>query len=175
VDARALGYVSALRSVDIVAGQTANLELELANRQVYLDTVKVVGRRLADTKEYLDFQRRQRAGFGRFWDEDRLQRSNAFYVSDLFRMTLGATVLPGGRVLFRADGHGGYCQPTVFLDGMRFSAMEDLPLDAFVNVENIRAMEAYTRTLQVPAEFRTINGCGAIAIWTGVRTRSQIK
>ncbi|MBC7896103.1 MAG: carboxypeptidase regulatory-like domain-containing protein [Cytophagaceae bacterium] len=176
VDARALGYISALRPVDIIGGKTAIVDFVLDNRQVFLDTVKVVGRRVVDTPQHQDFLRRQRMGLGRFWDEDALEKSRALYVSDLFRMTPGVNVLPGGRLLFRAlSGFQQYCMPTLFLDGMRMGGLEDLPLDALVNVQDIRAMEAYTRGSQVPAQFQTMTGCGSIVIWTGARTRRQFQ
>jgi hypothetical protein len=44
-------------------------------------------------------------------------------------------------------------------------------LDEFILPSSIAAMEIYPSGAATPLEFRAANGCGAIVIWTKVRTR----
>jgi hypothetical protein len=171
VDARAIGHVSALQPVDIVAGPPATANIVLANRKVYLDTVKVVGRRVVDSQQHLDFLRRKRQGFGSFFDEAELEKRPAMYLTDYLRMTPGVRVFDRGRILFRSMGFSQYCSPTLFLDRMRIGEVNELGIDALVSPQDVIAMEVYSRPTQVPAEFQTLDGCGAIVVWTGRRSR----
>ncbi|MBC7896105.1 MAG: carboxypeptidase regulatory-like domain-containing protein [Cytophagaceae bacterium] len=176
VDARAIGFVSALRPIDIVAGAPASAHFVLDTREAFLDTVKVIGRAVAMSQQHLEFLRRKRQGLGRFFDEDDIEKRNPFYVSDLLRMTAGVRILTGGRVLFRAfSGLGQYCTPSLYLDGMQVTGIEEMGLDAFLSVHDIRAMEVYTRGAQVPAQFARDVGCGALVVWTGPRTRNTLR
>jgi hypothetical protein len=172
IDARALGYLSAVRSVDVLHDVVTNITIELPDRQSFLDTVRVMSRAPAVTYHDQEFTQRRRVGIGRFWDEDDIEKARALFVSDLFRLTPGVRILPRGQMHFQSIG-GLYCVPVVFLDGQRLAGMGNVPIDAMVNVEDIRAIEAYTRGSQVPAQFKTLDGCGSIVIWTGARRRRQ--
>ena len=68
----------------------------------------------------------------------------------------------------RGTGFQAYCYPTLYIDGVRVFN-NDGDLDAFVNVQDIRAMEVYPRGGSVPVEFQTLEGCGSLVIWTGGR------
>ena len=105
-------------------------------------------------------------------DEESIGQRNPMYVSDLFRLTPGVTVAPGGnfgnQVLMRGSGFNSFCLPAVFIDGMRIINTQG-DLDAFVNAQDIRALEVYTRASNVPPQFLTMEGCGSLVIWTGGR------
>ena len=72
----------------------------------------------------------------------------------------------------RGTGFQRFCAPTVFIDGARvFNSGGDL--DAIVNVQDVRAIEVYTRGSSVPIEFSNLDGCGSLVVWTGGRRPSQ--
>lgn len=175
VDARALGYVVAVRTVDIRAGSPVFMDFVLDNRRAFLDTVRVVGRPIAISQQHLSFLRRRQQAIGRFFDENEIERRNPLYVTDLLRMTAGVRVLTGGRVMFRAGSGGQDCAPSVFVDGLQVAGVEQVGLDAFLSVQDIRGMEVYTRGAQVPVEFTREGNCGALVVWTGPRSRSTLR
>ncbi len=175
VEARALGYLPRRRAVDVLAtGETvANLTLE--SFVTYLDTVKVRAQRVFSSRAIQEFEQRRKAGFGHFFDEDDINKRNPFFVGDLLRITPGVRVVPGqfgSRILMRGTGLQSTCVPTVFLDGARVFN-NDGDLDALVNVQDVRAMEVYTRGSSVPAQFQNLDGCGSLVLWTGGRRPSQ--
>ncbi|MBC7896104.1 MAG: carboxypeptidase regulatory-like domain-containing protein [Cytophagaceae bacterium] len=174
IDARAIGFLPVTRSVDFVEGQVTTADFVLESRQSYLDTVRVVSRRLMDTPQHLEFLARKKLGFGTFLDEEDIEKRNPMFVSDVLRVVPGVTVLPGGfggSVRFRnTGGFAQYCVPAVFIDGMQVFDISSLGLETVVSPEIVRAIEVYPRPLQVPAQYRTTNGCGSLVIWTGPRS-----
>ncbi len=101
-----------------------------------------------------EFEQRRKAGFGTFFDEDAINKRNPFFMADLLRTTPGVTVAPsssfGSRILMRGTGFQAMCAPTVFVDGVRvFNSDGDL--DAIVNVQDVQAMEVYSRGSSVPS------------------------
>ena len=101
----------------------------------------------------------------------RQEKRNPFFMADLLRMTPGVQVIPGqfgSRILMRGMGFSAFCYPAVFIDGMKVMNV-DGDIDAFVNVQEIRAMEVYPRGGSVPVQFQTLDGCGSLVIWTGGR------
>lgn len=176
VEARAVGFLPQRRAVDILEGADGVADLTLESFGTYLDTVKVTTQRVFTSSRLREFEERKRAGFGYFMDEDAINKRNPIFMSDLFRMTPGVLIAPGpagrNRVLMRATGMQAYCQPEIFLDGMRVSNI-DGDLEAIVNVQDVRAVEVYTRGSNVPAQFQTLAGCGSMVIWTGGRRPPQ--
>ena len=168
LEARALGYLPLTRTVDVHPSAAAVADFTMELRSVYLDTVRVVGTRVYDSPEYRGFLERKKRGFGYFMDEEYIERRNAIYVSDLFRMIPGVRITSGfggGQVFLR-----GGCSPTVFVNGMRMAKLDGFGLEDFVSASEVRALEVYTRGSGVPLEFTTIDGCGAVVFWTGGRT-----
>ncbi|MEO6446428.1 MAG: carboxypeptidase regulatory-like domain-containing protein [Gemmatimonadaceae bacterium] len=173
LEARALGYLPQRRAVDILEGDEAVSPIALAAVGTSLDTVRVKATRLYVSPERAAFERRKRMGFGYILDEDDVEQKNAFFMRDFFRMAPGVTIARGAgfgdRILMRGFGFGGtYCAPEVFLDGMRVMNIEG-DLDQFINASDVRALEVYSHASSIPAEYQTMNGCGAIVIWSGAR------
>jgi len=171
LEARAIGFLPQRHPVDILTGSETVADLTMESFGTYLDTVKVRAQRVYASRQVQDFEARRRRGFGTFLDEEAIEKRNPFYVSDLFRMIPGVTIAPGSfgnRIFMRGMGFQAFCVPALFIDGARVTS-DDGNLDAFVNVQDIRAMEVYTRGSSVPAEFQTLQGCGSIVVWTGSR------
>jgi hypothetical protein len=167
MEVRALGFELLRRPVDILPSDAATVvALAPVSR---LDTVRVTATR--PSPGLAAFEARRKRGFGYFLDEAAIEKRQALAMSDLLRTTPGVSVSPGmfgDQVMMR--GSGGFCSPTIFLDGTRIMN-EDGNLDGFINPQDVRAIEVYTRGSSVPAELQSLNGCGVIAIWTGARGR----
>ena len=169
MEIRALGFELLRRPIDILPSEPATVvALAPISR---LDTVRVNATRTS--RALVAFEERRKKGFGHFLDEAAIEKRQASAMSDLLRMTPGITVAPGmfgDQVLMRGTGMRSFCSPSVFIDGNRVMN-DDGNLDGFVNPQDVRAVEVYTRGSNVPAEFQSLSGCGVIAIWTGMRGR----
>lgn len=171
LEARALGFLPQRRAIDVMATGETVADFRLESFGTFLDTVKVTAQSVWKSREMREFDERRKRGFGTFLDEDAIEKRHPIYVGDLLRMTPGVQVVPGGfgqRVLMRGMGFQAYCSPSIWVDGMRVMNM-DGDLDAFVNVQDIKAMEVYPRGGTVPVQFQTLEGCGSLVIWTGAR------
>jgi Carboxypeptidase regulatory-like domain/TonB-dependent Receptor Plug Domain len=173
VEARAIGFLPVRRPVDVRDGDDAIVELRLESMATYLDTVKVVAERIFTSRRMQEFESRRRSGFGYFLNDREIERRNPIYVADIMRMIPGVLVLPGRSasnvVAMRGMGMSTTCIPATFIDGVQVFN-DDGDLDALVNVQDIQAVEVYTRGGSMPAQFQTLRGCGSIVIWTGGRS-----
>lgn len=185
LEARALGFVRTRQAVDISENDGAPVNVKLDAVTAVLDTVRVLGQRIVLPPDMRDFERRRKAGFGTFIDEMEIERRHALYVSDLFRMVPGISVVPTGMfshaivmlgrtlgatvVEEEAPGKSksvAGCVPAFFIDGLRVDS-RDGDIEMFVSTAEIRAIEIYARASNVPAEFNTTSGCGSILVHTG--------
>lgn len=168
VEARAIGYQPARTVVDIPGAGGAVADITLEALVATVDTVRVRSDRL--TNQLADFEKRRRSGFGSFIDDKQLNARAPIFMADIFRAVPGVTIATGqsaqGRVLMR--GSGSTCAPAVFLNGMMVQ-VPDGNLDGVVNPQEVMAVEVYSRTSNVPAQFDSRNGCGSIVVWTGAR------
>lgn len=161
----ALGYMPEQRAVDIIAGASLTLDIELTTVRTVLDTVSVMAERLY-AADRSGFERRRRQGIGYFIDRSDIDRLMPAQLSDLFRGIPSARLehVPGG-MLIRMRGEGSSCAPLVFLDGLRLSGVDMSDLDRLVQPRDIESLEVYTEEL-APAEFTTLDDCGVVVIWT---------
>jgi len=171
LEARAVGFAPERQPVDIVLGVPGAAEVELANLGITLDTIKVTAQRVY-TRPLPEFERRKRMGFGRFFDETDIERRKPNFLTDLLRTLPGVYVVPsvwgGDDVLMRGSGLA-MCRPDLVIDGGRQLNDPAFPVNSLVWANEIRAVEVYARPSQVPAQFQTMSGCGAIVVWTGIR------
>jgi hypothetical protein len=169
-----VGFSPARQPVDIVRGTPGAAEVELTNLGITLDTVKVIAQRIY-TRPLSDFERRRLRGFGRFFDEKDIERRKPTLLTDLLRSLPGVYVVPskwGGDDVLMRGGPGagnGMCRPDLVIDGSRQINDSTFPFNTLVWANELRAVEVYTRPSEVPAEFQTMTGCGAIVVWTGIR------
>ncbi len=168
VEARAIGYQPRRVVVDVPATEGAIADITLDVLVATVDTVRVRGDRVS--VQMAEFEKRRRTGFGAFIDENQLNARSPIFMADIFRTVPGVSIVSGqspqGRVMMRANG--GTCAPAVFLNGMNVQ-VPDGNLDAIMNSQEVMAVEVYSRTSNVPAQFDSRNGCGSIVVWTGAR------
>jgi len=158
---RRLGYAIQFLDVDSRTPAASTVEIVLKTVANELDEVTVAASE-GRLRGFYD-RRQQRASFGRFLDQDEIQRHGARYSSDLFRNVPGIAVGSGsgGGNTIRIRG----CQPMVWMDGQRVFGAE---LDEVVQPGEIAAIEFYPSNAGVPAQFmeRGNRLCGAVLVWT---------
>lgn len=122
------------------------------------------------------FYERAASGFGDFISPEEIEERQVGFVSDYMRHVPGI-LRESGRVLFKNPHpiHGPYCEPWVWIDGVRIingsttrlGAGPGDGLDERVRPENVVAIEVYRRPSSTPLQWGGLNGrCGAIVIWT---------
>jgi hypothetical protein len=164
VEVRAIGFEPKRVAVDLTRDRLTTLDVVLDRPVQTLDVVKVFGK--GSSSSILAFERRRRAGWGRFLTPADIERRHAIRVTDLFQTLPGVRVVPsrfGQTVLVRG------CPPTVYLNGMRLGEEAASDLDLLANPSEITAVEVYTAAGR-PAEFWG-SACGSIVIWAGMLPR----
>ena len=164
VEVRAIGFEPTRVAVDLTRDRLTTLDVLLDRPVQTLDVVKVYGKGRASS--ILAFERRRRAGWGRFLTPVDIEKRHAIRVTDLFQTMPGVRVVPGRfgqTVLVRG------CPPTIYLNGMRLGEEAASDLDLLANPTEITAVEVYTAAGR-PAEFWG-SPCGSIVIWAGMLPR----
>ena len=171
LETRAIGFRITRRAVDIFTGGEGAVDVTLEPLAL-LDTVKVKAARVFTSPALAEFEGRRKSGFGYFLDQEAIDKRQAITMADVFRIAPGVTVSPGqafgDQILMRGTGARTYCIPALFLNGNRV-LNDDGSLDQLVNPREVRAVEIYARIANVPAQFQTLGGCGALVVWTGAR------
>jgi hypothetical protein len=156
--------------LDLLAGDTAVVELRMGVDAVALAplTVTAASRSRLRSRVLDEFYERKRRGWGRYMDPQEIDQLRPGHVSQLLHATPGIRIQYGRGitpvVLMRRMG-GGTCVPTIITDGMRAPSTD---IDAWVSGSSVRAVEVYSRAMEVPAEYASVVNwdCGAILIWT---------
>ena len=163
VEVRAIGFEPKRVAVDLTRDRLTTLDVVLDRPVQTLDVVQVFGK---GRSSILAFERRRRAGWGRFLTPADIERRHAIRVTDLFQTMPGVRVVPsrlGQTVLVRG------CPPTVYLNGMRLGEEAASDLDMLASPSEITAVEVYTAAGR-PAEFWG-SPCGSVVIWAGMMPR----
>lgn len=160
---RRLGYSQRLVEVQIGAGgQNTSMEIVLTAVPEELDSVLVHDGAQSRLSEFYQ-RRQQRAGFGRFLDQEDIRRLGPTNASELFRSMPGINISanPTGGNAIRIRN----CQPMVFVDSQRAPGAE---LDEVALPGDIAAIEFYPSSAGVPAQYleRGNRLCGLILVWT---------
>jgi hypothetical protein len=172
------GYESLATSPWMLAQEsTLEMDLKLKPGSVMLDTLTVIG--AWRTRNQAGFERRSRSeATGTFLDAARLTRARFGRTSQrLMALLPGVIADPDGALRLRQGGVAS-CRPRLYIDGTRYPS--DLPIDALVQGDAIRAIELYRNGFLAPAQFsagedvvvtsggRPVGGppCAIIVIWT---------
>ena len=173
LEVRAIGFMPTQIPVDVLE-ENARADIELAAIAITLDTVRVTAQRAFVSHRMLEIERRQRSGMGQVLLAADIDKRNPFRVSDILRTMRGVRTIPGRFsseiVVMRGKLGSGHCMPQFIIDNARVQVDQDFPIDAFVQVNDIVAVEVYS--MIVPADFVSSNNCGVVAITTG-RTRGR--
>jgi hypothetical protein len=166
---RAIGYFPESRTVDLVADRPASLHVRLATLRSVLDTVRVTASRVFSSDRN-GFERRRRSlAHGKFFDQDDVTRLRPGSVVQLLHRVPGISITGDAfdsALLMRDMYTGGYCTPTVYIDGAAIRDLTAREVDSWVRPDEIAGMEIYSRAGGAPAEFTRLDGCGAVVVWT---------
>lgn len=128
------------------------------------------------------FVRRFQRGLGVFVTPHDIEESLATSTEQLLSGLPGINVQPvrirrGETLIPRADmgeavtvrsPTGGWCIPTVYVDGMRvhYAANSGVTLSTLASLDAVDAIEVYRRAAEVPPEYSQGAGCGVMVVWT---------
>jgi hypothetical protein len=138
---------------------------QLPDIEVYGELMVLGGeRRLAG------FERRRKAGLGRFMTEKDIRKVNATQTTDILRRIPGVVVrrTTTGSVV-ALQGSGGMCPaPVIFVDGTRVGTAD---VDFVLLPDALVGIEVYRSGVTMPLEFDVQGSggsanCGVLAFWT---------
>lgn len=187
--ASAFGFKETAAGVfELGEGASMDIEFRIAAAPMPIDGLLVSLQRpvLEHNLVRNGFVRRVTRGLGHFLTPVSIEESEARTAADLFRGVPGVFVVtPGGGLgAYRGDvvrmlAQGGYCAPTIYLDGVRLSPnmTNDTALEALVPLAQIEAVEIYRRPAEIPIEYAMtgsatssgVGPCGVLVIWTKSR------
>lgn len=168
IEVRRLGYQTRSDTLEIPAGTSLEVTLEISAEVTVLPGIEVVARSLVlESKGFYD---RQRQGFrGVFLDRTAIEKYDPIYVPDLFKNIPGVEVLDGRLVMSQSVtlmGGGRGCEPSLWLDGIR-SGLRNYN---FIRPDHLEGVEVYTGA-GAPEKYNDL--CGTVVIWTRVPIRSR--
>jgi hypothetical protein len=162
LEVRAVGYQPQRFAVQVRPQETLIVDVDLDPLAPRMATVTATARRTI-----AGFYERRGSGTGQYLDANDIARREPTAVAEALLRLQGVIVGPrrsfSSRVLVRSDFRRA-CEPAVYIDGVELpSKTEDL--DAFVDVDDIAALEIYIKAAEVPLEFPGDPLCGSILIW----------
>jgi hypothetical protein len=155
--------------VEVLAGQTVEVEIRLAIQPVEVDPMVVIATPRNPYLEDMGFYRRRDQGYsGQFVSRESIAERDPRSLGDLLAVTPGVRVQYGGaggfevrlrRAIQMSQSGGVGCIPAVYLD--------DVPVDAgwLQNIppDRVDGMEVFTGA---NAPLRYNDPCGVILVWT---------
>ena len=172
VEVRVIGYVPVTRVVHLAAARPISIEVKLDRAAVILATETVRGK-LVYSRRLVEFERRRRSGFGKYVTTEEIDRRPTAKLGQLLQNVLGVYVQSraGQTSVTMRGSFGGYCVPTLYVDGHR-----DLSGDFdYLYADEIAGIEVYSRENQRPTGYQDSNRCGAVLVWTRARSTSPRK
>jgi len=180
LEVRLLGYVAALRALDMGAGETLHVNVVLASAPIPLKAVEVEAepaRRLLPAMRA--FEQRRAHGNGHYFNRQEIARIQPRVITDVLRRVPGVQIQPvngafGSNDMVRMARTTGVmggrpCPVLFYVNGTPFPVTGDLSINQYVVPEDVIAIEVYAGMSQIPPEFQAnlLNArCGVIAIWT---------
>jgi hypothetical protein len=171
LDVRMLGYEPRALSVDVRADESVDIQVMLVAIALPLEAVEVVSD-VAVTPAMRGFNERRSRGPGVFFTRDDIARMQPRAFTDVLRRVPGLQIRPirgglGNNVSVQT--RGSECQMLFFLNGNAFPIPSDQPINHFVAPEEVIAVEVYSGSSEIPAQFnssRFNSRCGVVVIWT---------
>jgi hypothetical protein len=180
-----IGYGSRTDTVDVVDGQTTDVQVRLNTKAVALAPVTVTVR--SRWLEQNGFFERRESGFsGKYITQADIEKKNPTRVTDLFQGMPGVKIVrdpsTNHKLYVRMNHSGGDalpafaarvlpgCEPVLFIDGVKHrDRMPGAPL--YVHIEDwnilspltVEAIEVYSSSA-TPQQYQ--HPCGAVLIWT---------
>jgi hypothetical protein len=175
---RLVGYASVMMAVNVASRDTARVIITLAAAAVPLDPVQVTGKAEPRLPALRGFEERRARAQGHFLARDEILAMQARRFTDLLRRIPGVQIQPvtapyaGEAVrMSRTVGVMGArpCPVLYYVNGTPFPVAGDVPIDTFIDPDEVAALEVYSGMSQIPPEFNSASHnarCGVIVIWT---------
>jgi hypothetical protein len=169
LDVRMLGYAPLRVLFEIPHGDTLHLRATLS--PIPLAPLEVVSD-AAVTTGMKGFEERRSRGFGVFFTREDIVRMQPRQFTDVLRRVPGVQIRPvsgglGNNVSVQTRGSN--CPMLFYIDGSAFPLPSDTPINHFVSPEEVVAIEVYSGSSEVPAQYnssRFTAKCGVILVWT---------
>jgi hypothetical protein len=161
LEVAAIGYMPRRLPVDVTTAGRDSLRVTLTATRNQLSALSVTAESWRS-----GFAQRSARGTGSFLDEADIRRLSPFVVADALRRVPGIRISPTGSFspkLYLKFGRK-FCEPSVYIDGKRMM-FGTSNLDAVLDLDDLVAVEIYRQPGEVPAEFHSEPGCGAILFW----------
>ena len=163
------GYRPGLSTrLELAAGDTVRVAIELAEMIVLLDPVEVEGRASVPIIARAFYERMSNASFGIFISREEVIAARARRTTDLLRRVPGMRLTATRGDGFSASLRGG-CSPTVYIDGTRTMITPGMGIDDLVRPGELEGVEIYRSISEAPPQYQGMNaGCSAILFWTRI-------
>ena len=164
LQARAVGYVPADVTIELAAGETRRVVLEMDLLAIDVTGLIVTGAAPHPDRRLAEFEQRRRSGRGHFVTEEEILSRGATRLSEVLRSIPGVRITCRGRFCrVRMDRAPRSCSPDFVVDG--FAATNSTSPD--MGVLGVVGIEVYRTLSETPMQFlRADNICGTIVIWT---------
>jgi len=164
LQARALGYVPTDLAIELVAGETRQVVLEMEQLAIEVRGLVVTGAAPHPDRRLAEFEQRRQSGRGYFLSEADILTRGAKKLSELLRSVPGVRIIcRGGFCRVRMDRAPRGCAPDFVVDG--FPATNSTSAD--MNLVGVVGIEVYRTVGETPMQFLGgDNTCGTIVIWT---------
>ena len=162
-------YTSLSAGVTVERDASLSLMVRLMPNPVQVDSlvVTIAG---SGKLEQVGFRAREKSGQGHFYGRKEIaKKQGSRGIPELLAGTTGVrviTVRGQERILFLASPtatDASWCSPTLYVDGVQYLP----PWEKALRLDEIEALEVYTRPGQVPVRFSSNSrGCGVVVAWT---------
>jgi hypothetical protein len=169
-----LGYATTMSvPLTLAASDSLRLEIRLKPMPLRLEGITATAKSRLN-RNFDEFLRRQKNGFGRYAGPQEIARLRASSVTQVL-WPLSGRLVPYGHgvraLRIPPAGPNAYCYPRVYVDGTPLPASGDsiaAPIDLDISPESLRAVEVYDNPHQAPAQFQVpfMEDCPVIVIWT---------
>lgn len=168
---RNIGYAPATEPIEVADGDTLRLAFTLERSAQELSAIVITEKRLSP--RLAGFGERRKAGFGKFFNREDIDKISPITVGDIVRRALGVQIVPADKrsglgeiaVSMRAG-----CPMQVYVDDVALGATD---LTFLPPPSAIAAIEVYAGLATLPIWLAqgppgSSRGCGAILVWTKV-------
>ena len=177
LEVKIVGYAPLALEVEVSAGETFHISLQMSAEPVVLSSVEVTADSVSPALR--GFEARRARGNGRFFDHDDILRMQPRVFTDVLRRVAGVQVQPGietygsGSSVQMGRNSGGMgartCPVEYYLDGAPFPLGGSGGINHFIPPEEVVAVEIYAGASQIPQQFSSgmyNTRCGVVVIWT---------
>jgi hypothetical protein len=178
IEVRMLGYSPIALPIDVVAGETFNIRLQMIPEPTVLSTVEIKADSVVNPL-MKGFEARRARGMGRFFDRKDIVEMQPRVFTDVLRRVAGMQVTTSaenygpGTMVQTGRNTGGMgnrpCPVEFYVNGTPLPLVRDGGINHFISPDDVVGVEVYNGASQVPPQFNSGNfntRCGVVLIWT---------